>query len=165
MTSGAITTRVNKFLQQESDHDWLMVKLNCKGGKDEFKNTVAFSAFPSNLTKDSFEFYVDSMFCDLPADMRKKMKGLYVIDRHSIQDENITFDYGMVNGKISASLLQIIGERNQSGQLEILVGAMSVTRTPEVGWHFKNDYWQSDKARVKRGLQYMFAMEAQKEIC
>ena len=159
-----ITRHVNKFVQHEADHVWLMVPLNCQGGQDEFKNTVVYSTFPSNLSRDDFGYYVDSTFCDLPQEMRQKMKGLLITNSHSFQQEEIVFDYGVEGGKISASLLQVVAQRNISQQLEVLVGAISIVRTPEVGWHFNNDYWQSDKNRVKQGLQYIFGIEAQKEL-
>ncbi|CAF1049340.1 unnamed protein product [Rotaria sordida] len=154
--TNTIILHVDKFLQQESDHKWLMVPLNCKGGKDQFKNTVVYSTFPSNLNRDDFGYYIDTTFSDLGEDMRKKMKGLYITNRHSFQQEDIVFDYGTQNGKISASLLQIISQKNASNELEVIVGVISLIRTPEIGWRFNNDYWQSDKDRVKRGLQYIF---------
>ncbi|CAF2946979.1 unnamed protein product [Rotaria sp. Silwood2] len=162
--TNTIRSHVNKFLQQEPDHEWLMVPLNGKCGKDEFKNTVVYSTFPSNLTRNDFAYYIDTTFSDLEEDMRKKMKGLYVTNRHSFQEETIEFDYSVKNGKISASLLQVIAEKNSANELDVIVGVISLVRTPEIGWYFNNDYWQSDKDRVKRGLQYIFGNEAQKQL-
>ncbi|CAF3161774.1 unnamed protein product [Rotaria sp. Silwood2] len=162
--TNTIRSHVDKFVQQKSDHEWLMIPLNCKGGKDEFKNTVVYSTFPASLNGTDFGYYIDMTFCDIPDDMRKKMKGLYITNSHSFQQEDIVFDYGTTNGKISASLLQVIAQKNSARELEVVVGVISLVRTPESGWHFNNDYWRSDKDRVKRGLQYIFGNEAQKEL-
>ena len=159
-----ILMHLGKFLQQKSDHDWLMVPSNCKGGRDEFKNTVVFSTFTSNLVRDDFAYYVDTTFRDLPDGMRQKLKGLYITNSHSFQQEDIVFDYATRDGKISASLLQVVAQRNRANQLEVLVGVISLVRTPEIGWHFNQDYWKSDKDRVKRGLQYIFGNDALKQI-
>ncbi|CAF1386975.1 unnamed protein product [Rotaria sordida] len=159
-----LSKRVSTFLQQKPDHDWLMIPLNDKGGKDQFKNIVVYAIFSSNLNRDDFAYYIDMTFCDLSEDMRKRMKGLYLTNSHSFQQEDIVFDYAAKDGKISASLLQIVAQKNRSNQLEVLVGVISLIRTPLVGWHFNNDYWKSDKCRVQRGLQYIFASEAQKEL-
>ncbi|CAF3862259.1 unnamed protein product [Rotaria sp. Silwood1] len=162
--TNTIRSHVDKFLRQELDHKWLMVPLTCKGGKDEFQKTVVYSTFPSDLTRDDFAYYIDTTFWNLEENVRKKMKGLYVTNRHSFQEENIEFDYGAKDGKISASLLQIIAQKNSSNQLDVIVGIISLVRTPEIGWQFNNDYWQSDKDRVKRGLQFIFGIEAQNQL-
>ncbi|CAF4846694.1 unnamed protein product [Rotaria sp. Silwood1] len=159
-----LSKRVSTFLQQKPDHDWLMIPLIDKGGKDQFKNIVVYTIFSSNLNRDDFAYYIDMTFCDLPEDMRKRMKGLYLTNSHSFQQEDIVFDYGAKDGKMSASLLQIVAQKNQSNQLEVLVGVISVVRTPSVGWHFNNDYWKSDKCRVQRGLQYIFANSTQQHL-
>lgn len=159
-----ISTRVTKFLQQKADHDWLLVPLNCKSGKDEFKNTVVYSRFPPNTKEADLFTYIDMMFNDLPEAKRKKIKAAFLTNSQSFQEEDIEFDYATKDGKISAALIQVIAQRNEVQQFEVLIGVISLVRTPEVGWQFNNDYWQSDKARAKRGLQYVFGTEAQKEL-
>ncbi|UJR29140.1 hypothetical protein I4U23_010354 [Adineta vaga] len=59
-----IKSHVNTFLQQEFDHQWLM---ETRGGigKDDFKNTVAYSSFPASLTEVDFESYIDMTFPDI----------------------------------------------------------------------------------------------------
>lgn len=92
------------------------------------------------------------------------MKGLYITNSYSFQQENILFDYASTNGQISATLLQVIAQKNDFKELELLVGVISLVRTPAIDWYFNNDYWQSDKSRVQRGLQYIFGHEALKEL-
>ncbi|CAF0822732.1 unnamed protein product [Adineta steineri] len=162
--TNSIMSHVDKFLQQKPDHEWLMVPLNCKGGKDQFKNTVIYSTFPANLSRDDFAYYIDMTFGDLSESMKRRLKVLFIPNHEFFKDENIDFDYGTINGKISASLVQVISQKNTSNELEIIVGVISLVRTPEIGWHFNNDYWKSDKDRVRRGLQYIFGNEAQKVI-
>ena len=159
-----IITHVDRFLQQKSDHDWLMIPLNGKQGRDEFKNTIVYSTFPANLNQTDFESYIKMTFCDLPHEHQTKMAGLRLTKSQSFQQEDVVFDYAPTTGCISATLLQIVSQRNEQNELEILVGAISLVRKPTIGLHFNNDYWQSDKSRVQRGLQYLFAIEAKKEL-
>ncbi|CAF0851434.1 unnamed protein product [Adineta ricciae] len=161
---GNISHHVNKFLEQKSDHDWLLIPLNCKSGKDQFQNTVVFSTFPADLSQAGFANYVESTFCDLQKTQREKLKGMYWTNSHTYQQEDIIFDYGVQNGKISATLLQVVSQKNAAKELQVLVGVISLIRTPETGWHFNNDYWKSDQDRVKSGLQYLFGNEAKKEL-
>jgi hypothetical protein len=159
-----IKSHVDTFLQQQSDHNWLMIPLNCNGGNDQFKNTVVYSSFPATLDRNDFAYYIDTTFSDVAADMRTKMKGLYITNQHTYHSEDIVFDYSGKDGKISASLLQIIAQKNDRNELEMLVGFISLIRQTPIGWQFNQDYWQSDKNKVMRGLQYMFGNQAQKEI-
>jgi hypothetical protein len=160
-----IKSFVNSFLQQQSDHAWLMIPLNGNdGGCDEFKNTVAFSTFSASLNRNDFGYYIDTTFSDIPENLRTKMKGLLVTNQHSFHSEDVIFDYGGSDSKISASLIQIIAQKNQDNELEMLVGFISLVRKPTKGWRFNQDYWKSDKQKVQRGLQYIFGNEAQKEI-
>lgn len=159
-----IKSHVDKFLQQQPDHTWLMVPINSKIGNDQFINTVVYSTFPATLNRDDFGYYIDTTFSDIDRDVRKKMKGLYITNQHSYHSEDIVFDYGEQNGKISASLLQIIAQKNDRNELEMLVGFISLIRKPGIDWHFNQDYWKSDQQRVMRGLQFIFGNQAQKEI-
>lgn len=159
----AIKARIDWFREQKSDYDWLMIPLNSKRGRDEFKNNIVFAKFRSDLSLGDFTFYIDTTFSDLPANIRTKMRGMFVPKSLSHQEEDIIFDYE-VAGRISTSLVQIISERNSEDELEVMVGVIKLDRYPGIGWHFNNDYWESDKERVKLGLQYLFACEAQKEL-
>ena len=158
-----IINHVNRFLQQQSDHKWLIKEDTGGGGQDHFTDTVVYSTFPSTLTSIDFGNYIDLTFSDLPKDLKIKMKGLYIVNSQSFQQEDIVFNYE-VDGQISATLIQIIAQKNQSKELEMLVGFISLTRIPTKNWRFNNKYWQSDKDRVKRGLQYIFGNVAQKEL-
>jgi hypothetical protein len=158
-----IKSHVNTFLQQQSDHEWLIKK--CVGGlgRDEFKNTIVYSTFPVSLNRDDFAYYIDMTFSDISEELRKRMKGLYITNQHSYQSEDVVFDY-VVGGNITASLIQILAQKNDQNELEILFGFISLTRKPSIGFHFNADYWKSDKQKVQRGLQYIFGNQAQKEI-
>lgn len=43
----------NAFLQQKSDHDWLLIPLNGKCDKDQFTNTAVFVVFSADLSRDN----------------------------------------------------------------------------------------------------------------
>ncbi len=127
-----IKSHVNTFLQQESDHEWLIKKCVDGIGRDEFKNTIVYSTFPVSLNRDDFAYYIDMTFSDISEELRKR--------------------------------IQILAQKNDQNELEILFGFISLTRKPSIGFHFNADYWKSDKQKVQRGLQYIFGNQAQKEI-
>ncbi|CAF1222007.1 unnamed protein product [Adineta steineri] len=166
-----ISTHVDKFLQQKSDHDWLMAPVT--GGKDQFKNNVVYSTFPSNLNRKEFENYVDKTFSGLDKETRLRIKGLYTTNTQISQQEDISFNYDEKKGffgfggrksEISASLIQMVSQRNKEYELELIIGVISLTRTLKDDSTWNRDYWKSDKDRVKRGLQYQFGNEAQKQL-
>jgi hypothetical protein len=67
------------------------------------------------------------------------------------------------DGTQSATLIQILTEKNEYNELEMVVGVISVIQKPSMDYHYVEDNWRNQE-RVQRALQYIFGMEAQKRI-
>lgn len=158
-----IKSHVDVFLRQHSDHEWLIKSCNGGMGSDMFKNTIVYSTFSDSLNRDDFAYFIDTTFSDVKDELRIRMKGLFITNQHSYRSEDVVFDYGL-GGHITTSLIQILSQKNDQNELEVLFGFISLTRKPSISYHFNPDYWKSDQDRVLRGLQYIFGSEAQKEI-
>jgi hypothetical protein len=102
-------------------------------------------------------------FSDFPEYIRIRMKALYNKNDLNSSSEDLIFD-SHADGTLSAILVQILTQKNDYDELEMIAGLVSVTRKPSVGHHYVADDWQNKRNKVQRALQYIFGNEAQKEI-
>lgn len=154
---------VNEFVNQQNIFRWFTHQFDRSTGADHFKNSVVHSTFPINLNKNDFEYYVDMTFDDFPSKLTTKMKDLYdQTDENPMSEEIIIDDCS--NGAISATLVQILSQKNCRNELEMLVGAVSVTRYPPQDRSFNRNYWKQHQEQIKKALQYLYGEEARKTL-
>ncbi|CAF3457488.1 unnamed protein product, partial [Rotaria sp. Silwood2] len=68
------------------------------------------------------------------------------------------------NGTVSATLVQILSQKNDRNELEMLVGSVSLTRRLSEGSYLCRSHWEQHKEPVKTVLQYIYGKEAEKEL-
>ncbi|CAF1511977.1 unnamed protein product [Adineta steineri] len=158
-----IVSYVKRFLEQQSDFTWLTQKFERSAGSDHFQNLVVRSTFPTTLTSTDFEYYIDMTFNDFPTNLRTQMKHLYQQSNHNPISEDIIFG-NHENDAVSATLIQILSQKNDRDELEMLVGSISLIRRPLEGYQFPASYLKEHKDRIKTALQYMYGKEAQQEL-
>ncbi|CAF5148531.1 unnamed protein product, partial [Rotaria sp. Silwood1] len=67
-------------------------------------------------------------------------KNLYQKSRQNPISEDTTFaDHE--NGTVSATLVQILSQKNDRSELEMLVGSVSLTRRPSQGSNLCRSHW------------------------
>jgi hypothetical protein len=159
----SIVSHLEKFQRQQSDYLWLMTPSGHVVGTDHFQKSVIRSTFPITLNDDDFGYYIDMTFADFPTDLRTRMKDLYGENQHRSTSEDVIFSEH-TDGAISATLIQILAQKNDRNELEMLVGSVSLTRQPPRGHRYQQSHWEEHKERVKTALQYIYGQEAQKEI-
>ncbi|CAF1348913.1 unnamed protein product [Rotaria sp. Silwood1] len=91
------------------------------------------------------------------------MKNLYKKSHQDLISEDITF-VGHENGAVSVTLVQILSQKNDRNELEMLVGSVSLTRCPSGGSYLCRSHWEQHKEQVKTALQYIYGKEAEKEL-
>ncbi|CAF4538310.1 unnamed protein product, partial [Rotaria sp. Silwood2] len=158
-----IVSYVKEFLQKQSDFCWLTQQFDRTVVSDHFQTLVVHSTFPVNLDQSDFEYYIDMTFNNFPEDLRARMKNLFQKSRQNPISEDITFaDHE--NGTVSATLVQILSQKNDRNELEMLVGSVSLTRRPSEGSYLCRSHWEQHKEQVKTALQYIYGKEAEKEL-
>ncbi|CAF2632546.1 unnamed protein product [Rotaria sp. Silwood2] len=157
-----IVSYVNEFLQKQSDFGWLTQPFNHVVGSDHFKNLVVRSTFPVNLNQVDFEYYIDMTFNDFPPNLTTRMKDLFQTSNQNPTSDDIKISE-TADGAVTATLIQILCQKNDRDEIEMLVGSVSLTRRPPKGYYFTGSYWEQHKEQVKTALQYIYGKEAQKE--
>ena len=159
----SLSTYIKEFIKQQDMFHWFRHKFDHSTGADHFKNSVVHSTFPIHLNKNDFEYYVDMTFNDFPLELKTKMKDLYDQTDENPISEDIIIDDGS-NDAISATLIQILSQKNCRNELEMLVGAVSVTRYPPQDRSFNRNYWKRHQEQIKEALQYVYGKEALKTL-
>jgi hypothetical protein len=160
--TNVIVSHLRNFLQQQSDHAWLFAPHKKTVGSHYFHNSVLFSTFPASLNQSDFEYYIDTTFSNYPEPIVIRMKALFNKNDPSSLSKDFAFNVHD-DGTQSATLIQILTEKNEYNELEMVVGVISVIQKPSMDYHYVEDNWRNQE-RVQRALQYIFGMEAQKRI-
>lgn len=154
---------VKEFLQRQADYAWFMSPYSKCIQSDHFHSLVVHSTFPTTLTLEDFDYYIDMTFSEFSEDLRKRMKHLFHTNQNSPVLEDIRHVIN-TDGTMTAILVQILTQRNSRNELEMVVGSVSCTRRLCNDRQSRQDYWNTNKDRIKTALQYVFGKEAEKEL-
>ncbi|CAF2725343.1 unnamed protein product [Rotaria sp. Silwood2] len=103
------------------------------------------------------------IYDDRLEDLRARMKNLYQKSRQNPISEDTTFADHQ-DGTVSATLVQILSQKNDRNELEMLVGSVSLTRRPSQDSYLCCSHWEQHKEQVKTALQYIYGKETEKEL-
>ena len=153
-----------KCAQQQSDYEWLTHPFDHAIDLDQYHHLVVRSSFPTPLNESDLNVYNDTAFIEFSAYLRERIKALHYQCLQNLMSEDfILADH--TDGAVSATLLQSLSRRTDDGEVEMVVGLVSLTRRPPAGYRFDRLYWDQQEARTKTALRYIFGREAPKSVC
>ncbi|CAF1015044.1 unnamed protein product [Adineta steineri] len=75
-----IAQQSNRFSDQRDDYEWFIQHYPGGIRHDSYDERIVVTTFPTNLTIEDFDEYIDRKFSDLNADNREKMKTLIKVN-------------------------------------------------------------------------------------
>lgn len=159
---GSLNLFLKRFLNKKNEFAWLTQLYN-NVGSDHFKKSVIHSTFPVNLNQADFNYFIDMTFNDFSEDLRASIRNLYFEMNGNLTAEDIIITNDEGNAA-SVTLIQILCQKNDLSELEMLVGVVSLIRRPHIDNPIDQLNWQTHKEQLKNALQYIFAKEAEKEL-